>query len=280
MISDRQPARMRALGMELAAARVRAGKTSRQAAFGIGMSLATLSRSENAKRGCLATDVAGLLGMYGITGADRQRLLDMAEDLDARMWVEPGDRAHQFLPTLADFEAKARTLFHLAPTIVPGLLQTPAYARALHTVAGLTGTTQDAMVEARIDRQKVLAKLAAPQYSAVLDEAALRRGYGGSEVMVQQINWLIGRAQQPNIDVRVIPFKHGGYADTGPFLMMGFADIPPIVYVEHGGVSGFLDAPQDMALFQGFAARVMRFALSSADSVNFLARMAADYERS
>jgi hypothetical protein len=63
----------------------------------------------------------------------------------------------------------------------------------IHAVAGITGDMQDSLVEARLDRRRILGKLAAPTYTAILDEAALRRPFGGTEVMAQQIHWLIDR---------------------------------------------------------------------------------------
>jgi transcriptional regulator with XRE-family HTH domain len=280
MISNRQPARMRALGLELAAARARMGLNTRDAARGIGTSPATVNRSEKAKRISPATDVAGLLAIYGVTGPDRQRIMDLAEELEYREWMETRDRFPRLLSALEDFEARARSLAHFAPAIVPGLLQTPAYARALHTAAGITGPAQEAMVSARLERQQVLNKLAGPAYTAILDEAVLKRAYGGAEVMVQQINWLIGRAHLPNINIHVIPFRHGGYENPGPFLLLEFADQSPMVYVEHLGVSGFIDAQVDTGKFQDLTATLAKFALGPADTVNFLTRMAADYERS
>ncbi|MBC6451167.1 helix-turn-helix domain-containing protein [Actinokineospora xionganensis] len=280
MITNRQPARMRALGMELAAARARMGLNTRDAAKGIGSSPATVNRSEKARRISPITDVAGLLALYGVTGADRQRILELAQNLDAQEWLETGERLPRLLPFLAAFESQARSLVDFEHTVVPGLLQTPAYVRALHSAAGVTGPEQDAKVAARLDRQRVLAKLACPRYTAIIDEAALRRPCGGSEVMVQQINWLIGRAQLPHINIHVIPFRHGIYPNPGPFMMMGFADAEPIIYVEHLGVAGFIDDPVGTSRFQDRTVTLMRFALGSADTVNFLTRMAADYERS
>ncbi|SDH86859.1 Helix-turn-helix domain-containing protein [Actinokineospora alba] len=280
MITNRQPARMRALGMELAAARARMGLNTRDAAQGIGSSPATVNRSEKAKRVSPITDVAGLLALYGVTGSDRGRILELAQNLDALEWFETGDRLPWLLPFLAAFEAEARSLMEFAPAVVPGLLQTPAYVRAQHVAVGVTGADLDGMVEARLNRQKVLAKLVSPQYTAVIDEAVLRRPCGGSEVMVQQINWLIGRAKIPHINIHVIPNRHGAYPNPGMYIMMGFADAPPIAYVEHFGVAGFIDAPAGVSRFQDRTDTLMKFALGSADTVNFLTRMAADYERS
>ncbi|WP_436496878.1 helix-turn-helix domain-containing protein [Actinokineospora sp. HUAS TT18] len=280
MTGNRRPARMRALGMELAAARVRAGKTTVQAARGIGTSPATVNRTEKANRVSLPTDVASLLTLYGITGPARHRIMDLAENLDAREWLETVDRPRRLLPTLIGFESSARTVVDFDNAVIPGLLQTPAYLRGLLTVAGVLGSEQEPYVDARIDRQRVLAKLAGPQYTAIIDEAILRRPCGGSEVMVQQINWLIGRAQLPHINIHVIPARHGMYPNWGPYRWMGFAGEPAVVYVENSGVAGFIDAPDQVAGFECRTAALMRVALGAADTVNFLTRLMADYERS
>jgi hypothetical protein len=266
--------------MELAAARVWAGKTTLQAARGIGSSPATVNRTEKANRVSPIVDVASLLTLYGITGPDRQRILDLTRDLDAQDWLETVDRSRRLLPTLVGFESSARALVDFDNAVIPGLLQTPAYLRALLTIAGITASAHERYVDARIDRQNVLAKLAAPTYTAIIDEAILRRPCGGSEVMVQQINWLIGRAQLPHVNVHVIPARHGMYANWGPFRWMGFADQPAVVYVENSGVAGFIDAPDQVSGFEDRTAALMKVALGSADTVNFLARMVADYERS
>ncbi|MBC6446951.1 helix-turn-helix domain-containing protein [Actinokineospora xionganensis] len=280
MISNRLPARMRALAMELKVLRAQSGLNTQKAAARIGTSTATLNRTEKAKRISHITDVAALLAVYGVTGPKRTWLLELAENLNAREWLETGDRLPHLLPALAGFEAEADVLVNFAHSIVPGLLQTPAYARALHASEDITGTDQEAMVAARLERQKVLMSPNGPKYVAILDEAVLRRPYGGSEVMAQQIHWLIGRARMPNLNILVIPFRHGGYPNPGMFSLFEFRSTPPIVYVETEAVSGFLDAPEEIKKFQGRAAKLVKVALGSADTVNFLTRMAADYERS
>ncbi|CRK60322.1 hypothetical protein [Alloactinosynnema sp. L-07] len=280
MISNRLPARMRALGMELAAARERTGKTTKEAAFGIGLSAPTLNRSENAKRLSPITDIAGLLALYEVTGEDRKRILELADRLDAPEWLEAGDRLPRLLKPLVTFEARAATMFDAAFDYIPGLLQIEQYTRAVHTAEGVAGDDQDACIDARLARQRVLGARLAPRYTAVIEEAALRRTYGGSEAMIRQVNWLIERAKQSNIDIHVIPFRRWGYPIPGAFMMMGFReDVPPIVYFEHLAVAGFLDAPDHTQLFHDAAAKLMKFALDSADTVKFLTMLAADYER-
>ncbi|WP_436495643.1 helix-turn-helix domain-containing protein [Actinokineospora sp. HUAS TT18] len=279
MIRDRQPARMRALGKELVDARKRAGKTGRQVKAATGLSLATLSRNENGLRAPSVLNVATLLAVYGVIGAERDRLLDMAAKVHDPTWLEAANdqRIPRLLPALCGFESEASLIVHFAPFMVPGLMQTPAYLRSAMTLSTIPG--HEERIEARLRRQSILNKIVPPHYVALIDEAALRRPFGGAEVMVQQLNWLIGRAQQPNITIRVIPFRHGGYINHGMYALMEFRDAPPVIYVE-GEATGFLDGPQATPKFRTRTADLERIALGQADSVNFLMRMVADYERS
>lgn len=279
MIRNQQPARLRALAMELKAARALSGKTTRQAAKAMGLSIASLNRSETAKRISPIRDIAGLLALYGVIGADRDRILDLAENLDAREWLETGDHARLMAPFVG-FEAQAQSIAEFAPAYIPGLLQTPAYVRAIMALATTDDQGREERIATRLERQKILAKRVSPTYVAIIDEAVLRRSFGGPEVMVQQLHWLIGRAALPHITIQVIPFKHGGYKNPGAYVLYGFRSDLPIVYIENHGASGFLHTSVDIDKFQGATAALARHALGAADSVNFLKRMVADYERS
>ncbi|MBC6451233.1 helix-turn-helix domain-containing protein [Actinokineospora xionganensis] len=275
-MSERLPARMRALATELTKLREAAGLTTRQAATRLDQSIATLNRTENARRTATVAEVSAMLAIYGVVGAERKRIMALVDELNTPRWL--GIDTDPQRPTLPIFESEAVSIVNFAPCTVPGLLQTPAYARAI-TSLGQTTELHEAMIAARLDRQKVLARLVAPQYVAILDEAALRRAQGGSAVMVEQINWLIDMAKRPNIALHVIPFRHGGYHNPGYFSLLEFPKAPPIVYVEHSLVSGFLDAPEDTQAFRAHTASLIQASLGCADSVNFLTKMAADHER-
>lgn len=278
-MSERLPARLRALATELTKLREAAGLTTRQAATRLGLSIATLNRTENAKRTPTVADVSAMLAIYGVIGAERKRIMAMVEEVNSDGWIELSAHFAHLLKALTDFESQAISIVNFAPSILPGLLQTPAFARAITSLGPASAQVHEAMVAARMDRQKVLHQLVGRRYTAILDEATLRRSYGGSAAMVDQIHWLIDRAKMPNIAIHVIPFRHGGYHNPGHYSLLEFAKEPTMVYVEHQGASGFLDQPADASLFQGYTATLLKTALGSADSVNFLARMAADHER-
>ncbi|OLR95107.1 hypothetical protein BJP25_08570 [Actinokineospora bangkokensis] len=255
--------------------RVRAGLTTRGAARRLGISSASLNRTENAKREASAEELGGMLAVYRAGEADRKLVLDLAGARPAPGWLGLAPDP----PPLARFEATALSIVDFAPHAVPGLLQTAAYTRAVHTHGGDLGVALDERVRAQARRQAVLSRLSAPHYAAFLDEAVLRRPVGGSAAMAEQIRWLVSRARQPGTTVRVVPFRHGGYRNPGRFSLMRFREAAPVVYVEHEGSSGFLDGAADVERFGAIAASIAAAALDGLDSVNLMNRIASDHER-
>ena len=134
---------------------------------------------------------------------------------------------------------------------MPGLLQTPDYARAVIMLghAGVTPEQMDRRVELRRQRQQVLDRPDAPQLWAVIDEAVLRRPIGGVDVMKAQIEALIEAAKKPNVRLQIIPFNAGGHAAAGgPFAILRFPEpeLPDVVYVEQLTSAIYLDKREDV----------------------------------
>jgi hypothetical protein len=136
------------------------------------------------------------------------------EDLFGRM----GTLAHRangsvpawFQDWVTDIEATATTLRWFEPLIVPGLLQTEAYARALYaTRVGLGPGDIDALVSARLARQDVLARETPPMLWVILDEGVLRRPVGGRGVMAEQVRLLHEAAYRPSVRVEFLPSSIG-----------------------------------------------------------------------
>jgi transcriptional regulator with XRE-family HTH domain len=132
-----------------------------------------------------------------------------------------------------DFEAMAKMLRWYEPLILPGLVQTDQYARAvLRTRIGDTDEEISEMVAARLARQAILDKDKPPTFWIVLDEGTLRRPIGGPHVMREQLNRLAGLARRPNVVIQVIPLAvgaHEGLRAAG-FIIADFADHPPVAY--------------------------------------------------
>lgn len=267
------------MAAELKKYRERAGLTTREAAARIGISSASLNRSEMGRRAPNPEEVSALLAIYGVKGAEREKTLDLAREVSAQGWWEVGGVLPKHLPALANFESAATTIVHMAPMVVPGLLQTQGYSRAVISANEIPEADVEARVAARAARQTTLTRRSAPDYLAILDEATLRRAFGGPATMADQIRKLIDMANLPNVTILVIPFKHGGYALHGFFALMEFAKAPPIVYLEHKQASVFLHKPIDTGRFQKLVAKLPKIALGPAESVDFMALMAADHDR-
>lgn len=266
------------MAAELKVLRERSGLTTRAAAKRLGTSIATLNRSETGRRMATVAEVSALLAIYGVTGPERTRIMDMTEERNDPGWWDVGKRLN-ILEALINFERQADSIIEYSATLVPGLLQTSDYARTIIRMGAFGEQEVENRVALRLERQKVLFKSVRPTYRAILDEAVLRRPHGGSLAMAGQIRWLIDLTNQPNIDIRVIPFRRGGYNVSASFMMAAFPTMPPIVYLENGEVSGFLDSNDQTDSYAGKVDSLMRMALNSSDSVDFMTRMAVDHER-
>lgn len=278
-MSERLPVRNRALSAELKRLREKAGLTTRKAASLYGMSPAGLNRSETGKRMATPEEVSGLLAIYGVKGEERRRLMDLARPEESSGWWETSRQARH-LSALIDFEAAATSIIQYATLLVPGLLQTPAYARDIIGRGGYTPDEVDRLVAVRMKRQRILFRLLPPNYLVLLDEAVLRRPFGGGPTMAAQVRWLIDMAKRQRVSIHVVPFKHGGYDAAGCFSIYDFAKGSRVVYLENRGASAFLDHPEDTAPFPPDVAAMLDVALNSSDSVEFMAWMVADHERS
>jgi transcriptional regulator with XRE-family HTH domain len=280
MTDKHSASRARALAAELRDLRRQAKLNTREAADRIGISSASLNRSELGTRMPPPEEVSALMAVYGVTGVTKERVLALARAANPTGWWEIGNHAlPKQLPTLITFESQATRITHFQPLYVPGLLQTHAYMRAVMEVFGVPEADAEARVAARAGRQTVLTRKSPPRYLAIMDEAALRRSFGGREVMAEQLRQIIELAELPNITVQVIPFERGGYPLYGPYVLLQFAKSLDIVHLEHKQASGFVDEPDDTAPFQPLTDTLKAAALGPAETSEFLAAVAAYYDR-
>lgn len=144
-----------------------------------------------------------------------------------------------------DREAAAKTLRWYEPLVVPGLLQTSEYARAvLRTRVGDSDEQIDEMVAARMDRQAVLDREAPPTLWAVIDEGVLRRPVGGPAVMSEQLRHMLEAAGRPSVVLQVIPFSVGAHEGLrGPFVIADFDDGPSAAWQDAAVFGQLVDAP-------------------------------------
>lgn len=172
----------------------------------------------------------------------------------ARLRDEIGDGlGYQAYPSWfqewALLEREAKRLRWFEPLVVPGLLQTEDYARAIfRTRFGITGEEIDEAVGARLKRQEILTRAQPTALWIVVDEWVLRRSVGGRHVMFEQVSRLAEAARQPHAVIEVIPATTGAHTGlTGAFALADFEDAPSVGYQE-GAVRGQpVEQPKDVA---------------------------------
>jgi transcriptional regulator with XRE-family HTH domain len=226
------------LGGQLRRLREERGVTLEQAAEIIRGSHSKLSRMEHGRVGFKERDVADLLSYYGLgDGEQRAALLSLArESATPGWWHEYADILPNWVEPYVGLEAAASVIRTYQVQVVPGLLQTEGYARALIKVGDSPSEDDVARrSELRIGRQDVLNKALAPKFWTVIDEGALRRPVGGPEVMREQIRHLLDMCDHPAVTLQVLPFSIGAHsAMGGPFTVLRFAepDLQDVVYLE------------------------------------------------
>jgi transcriptional regulator with XRE-family HTH domain len=180
----------------------------------------------------------------------------------------------------AEAEAEATEIREYAPLLIPGLLQTSAYARAVCRAYQPTADEGeiDHLVAARVERARILSDPTAPLLWAVIDEAALRRVTGGREVMAEALRHLAELGQRGRAIVQVLPFGAGAHASMeGSIKLMEFEDAPPLVYFEGVGTGRLEDDPA-IVRHQRFTYQLLTAnALSPQNSLALIAAMAQDY---
>jgi hypothetical protein len=157
--------------------------------------------------------------------------------------------------------------------LVPGLLQTEDYARAVILLEYSNPKEINRRTSLRIARQAILSRPEPTSLWAVLDEAALKRPLGGVRVMRAQLQHLIDVAQQPNVTIQILPFAAGGHAAAGgSFSVLNFAedDLPDMVYLEQLASAQYLDRPDVVATYLQVLERLRVEASSPADSLKTL----------
>ncbi|MEU3933260.1 helix-turn-helix transcriptional regulator [Streptomyces sp. NPDC029044] len=277
--------RRRKLGAELRALRTSAGLTSGEAARLVGWHQSKVSRIETGTSGVKPADVRLLLDAYDVADSQLRELLMALAGAD-----DNGGRHHWWHayrgvlpPTYRDFislESQAGAMRTLETTVVPGLLQTPEYARAVTRAAveGLPEDRLDTLVEVRLARQDVLRADPPLRLSAVLDEAVLRREVGGPGVMARQLERLVEAARLPQVRLQVLPFAAGAHIGvTGPFVIFSFSSTSDldVVVLDHLTSSLYLERKEDLQAYTEAFNALQIHALSPEDSLDFIAGTAA-----
>ncbi|MET9758129.1 DUF5753 domain-containing protein [Streptomyces sp. NPDC006372] len=194
-------------------------------------------------------------------------------------WLE--DLENKYDPRFAaaaELERHATLIQQFALALVPGLLQTPDYARAVFAAYRLNRTDQelDRHVVIRTERARILDGPSAPVVWTLLDEAVLRRCVGGPQVMAEQLHKIADLAEARRIRLHVLPYRVGAHALMESLLtLMSFEDSAPVAYVDAFETGRLMDDPPLVSACQTAYALALSDALSQQESLA-LVRSAAE----
>ncbi|WP_433242380.1 helix-turn-helix domain-containing protein [Actinomadura nitritigenes] len=244
--------RARRLARWLRDCRGRTGLSQDAVAARLGWSQQKVGHIETGRNKANPDDVALMLDMYGVVTPEREVILDLAERAEQRGWWT--DYADVLSSPYVALEDEAARIGEWSPLVVPGLLQTPDYARALLT-AGNLGGASDREIErslmARMARQTIVTRQTnPPDLHVILGEAVLRQKVGGPAVLRDQLDRLLKEARRPNVTIQVLRSDTGEHVGLdGAFILLGYAEEadPDVAYTEGFHGVTYLENPQVVA---------------------------------
>ena len=268
------------LGAQLRRLREAREITTEHAAEAIRGSHSKISRMEHGRVGFKDRDVGDLLTLYGVTDPDeRASLLALAREAgNPGWWHDFGDLLPHWFEPYISLEAAASVIRNYEVQFVPGLLQSRSYAREVIRLGygSISDEELNRRVELRMGRQRLLSKVTAPRFWAVLDEAVLRRPIGGSEVMREEIEYLIKMAEHPAVTLQIVPFRVGGHsAAGGPFSILRFAEpeLSDVVYLEQLTSALYIDKPTEVDRYLEVMERLCVQAEPASDTIKLLEKI-------
>ncbi|UIX34721.1 helix-turn-helix domain-containing protein [Streptomyces sp. GQFP] len=233
----------------------------------------------------------GYIGQF--EQAIRKPQLDVAMRIDdvlqtagffERTWRKLIDdkRYADYFAEVVELERTATKICEFAPTVIPGLLQTAAYAQAV-TLAANPFVTDDYVAEkvgARLERARILKDATRPEYWTILHENTLCTPVGGPAAMAEQLEHIAALMRERTVLVQVLPYSAGAYAVmTGDLRLMEFEDAPPTLYTETAFTGGLLDDPAVVKRAQRAYDLLRGAALSPEASLALIESAAEDYRR-
>ena len=273
--------RRKRLGIELRRLREQAELTCEDVGQRLECSGTRISRMETGRISVRPGDVRELLEVYGVSGAEADSLVQLAREARRKGWWHTYGRV---LPTWFEayigLESEAVRLRDFQSLVMPGLLQTEDYARAVLRAAPQagSGTEIDRQVALRMKRQQILSQDVPPDIWVVLSESVLRVHVGGPAIMRAQLRQLADVAERPNVTLQVLSFATVAHVHpVSPFTMLEFADSadPAVVYLEHLTGSLFLENEDEVRRYRVIFDHLRDESLSTGQSADLIAQVAA-----
>jgi hypothetical protein len=278
-VTTRTPTgRRRRLGAELRRLREAAGLTIDRVAEALECSQSKVSRIETGQVSATPRDVRDMLVLYRVGDAQREAMVQIAREARQRGWWQKFVDVPDGVPAYVGLEAAATSIDVYMSLIVPALLQTADYARAIiGTVRpDLPGPEIDRRVELRMSRQALLDQDNPPALRVLLDDTVLRQPVGGPVVMRAQLQRLLEAAARPTVTIQVLPIGRGAHAGMdGPFTIFGFPGPaePDIVALDSAADALYLESPEDLARYRRVFELLVPAALAPEASTAFIAAL-------
>lgn len=277
----------RQLGDELRRLREGSGLTTAQAAEALDCTKGKVSRIENGRVAVRLPDLTAMLNAYSVTDIELTgRLSALARKANRRRrqgwWNQYGSVLADTYRDYIALEAMAGSIRTFQAQLVPGLLQTPDYIRAV-TVASQNWQTADEIerfVQVRLARQERLTGESPLRLWAVLWEAVLLPEVGGTQVMKAQLEHLLAASEQPNVSIQVLPFSRGAHASMfGPYVVLGFPEEAAldVVLADNPTGSMWMEREAEVARYQDLFDAARTSALSPVESRAVIHRRAKEY---
>jgi transcriptional regulator with XRE-family HTH domain len=274
----------RELGIRLRRLRERTGVSAAELARQLDWTPTMVSRMESGKRDSTTTDVVMYAVRCGLTLPEAEPLIELTRLSERRQGYWLSDkRIGGSLQSLIFHEAAASRSIIYEPQLIPGLLQTPDYARA-GTAAIEPELTEDELagvVRTREERQRILHWKKPGRFAFYVAEQALRLQVGSGAVMHEQLLHIVLTSALQNVTFRVVPTAAGERsAFGGPFRLMEYEEHAPLVYLDHVRIGGlFLEDRAHVESYYGLLPMLADVALDEGESREFAADLADAYDR-
>lgn len=269
------------LGRQLKAAREAAKITQSEIADVLGCSESKIYKLEAGDVGINRGDLIVMLDRYGITDEQRRAtIFDLQKQGKQRGWWAKYGQLPNNYSMYVGLESAAIEVKNFELAVVPGLLQTEEYARAI-TSAVWPGQEEEVRrrVELRMARQACLTEDPPLKFWAIVDEGVLHRCTGGPDVMRAQLRHLIEMSERPNVVLQVLPFSEGWHPGTvGSFSILEFPETvhSPVVYIESQAGDAYLEREDDLRRVTLIYTHLHAAALSASKSRELIAALAKD----
>lgn len=274
--------RRRELGALLRTLRNENGLTVEQVAERLLCSPSKVSRMETGNGLVTPRDVRDLCDLYDVTDeAERERMMRLAHEAKQQGWWHSHDL---HFDTYVGLEEAAVSTRYYHSTIIPGVLQTADYARAVHEaiIPALDPSRIDELVEVRMTRQRRLTQDKPSRFIVVLDEAVLHRVVGGRRAMAAQLSKLLDMSARPNIVIQVLPYDLGAHpAMESNFVILELpAPTSDVVFVEGLIGSVYLDREYDLDRYHAVFQQLQSIALNPKDTSDLIVELCRAYKES